>query len=234
MSYAGKPYLPPGPIAPTQDANNSLGTISLVLGILSVFMGCPLAIGALITGWIGMKREPSGMARAGFVIGLIMTIVNVVAGIVGLLFFVFVIGIAAYAESQERATVDYSRYPTPSYPNSSHSRPSEFGSSPDIAPFPVSMPPIEMPEMPKMPESYVPPAMPPGMDPSAFPRSPGFGAPPRFEPPGGMGRGPGFPPGAFPPGALPPGAYPPGAYPPDLGAPTTMETLTPTSDDFGP
>lgn len=238
MSYAGKPYLPPGPIAPPQEATNSLGTVSLVLGILSVFMGCPLAIGALITGWVGMKREPSGMARAGFFIGLIMTIFHVLAGVAVLLFFVFVIGIAAIAESQDRATANSS-----SYPGSSYSESSGFDSSygsPDIAPFPVSMP--EPMELPKMPDPYVPPPMTPGMDPTAFPGGPDFGSPPNFGPggmgpggigpPSGMGPEAGFPPGAFPPGAFPsgPGAYP-GAFPPGLGPPTTMETLAPTPEE---
>jgi hypothetical protein len=232
MSYAGKPYPPPGTYAAPQEATNPLGVVSLVLGIMSIFMGCPAAIGALITGWMAMKREPSGMARAGFFIGLIMTIFHVVAGIVGVIIFVCIIGFAAYADSQQRATPNYS-----SYPGSSYSESSGFDSSygsPDIAPMPVAMPPMEMP---KMPDPYVPPPMAPGMDPTAFPGAPDFGAPPSFSPPSGMGRGPGFPSGAFGPRAFPsgpgayPGAFPPGAFPPGLGPPTTMETLSPTSED---
>jgi hypothetical protein len=222
MSYAGKPYPPPGPIAPPQEATNPLGVVALVLGIMSVFLGCPAAIGALITGWMGMKREPSGMARAGFTIGLIMTIFNQVAGIVGLIFFVFVIGLAglgAYVDSQERATASYSSFP--SADASADPFDSSYG-SPDIAPLPVSMPqPMEMPKLPDpyVPPPYVPPTMPPGIDPATFPQPPNFGAPPGFGPPGAM-----------PPGAFPPGAFPAGAFPPGLGPPTTMETLSPASD----
>lgn len=225
MSYAGKPYQPPGPYVRPQEATNSLGTVSLVLGILSVFMGCPLAIAALITGWVGMKREPSGMARAGFTIGLIMTIFNVVAGIVGLMFFVLFVGLAglgAYVDSQEREGSSYSSYPSSDY--SSDPFDSSYG-SPDIAPFPVSMPePMEMPKIPDpyVPPPYIPPPM-PGVGPGSFPGSPDFGPSSGFGPPGSM-----------PPGAYPPGAFPPGAFPPGLGPPTTMETLSPASEDLAP
>lgn len=219
MSYAGKPYHPPGPIAPPQEATNPLGVVALVLGILSVFMGCPLAIGALITGWIGMKREPSGMARAGFIIGLVSTILNVVAGIVGLMFFVLFVGVAglaAYVDSKDAASQSYS--------SSSSSDSAAFDSSygsPDIAPFPTSMPPMEMP---KMPDPYIPPPyipapmpMPSGMPPGTFPGSPGFDPSSGFGPPGSI------PTGSMPPGAFPPGAFPSGAFPPGLGPPTSLE-----------
>lgn len=221
MSYVGKPYQPPGPIAPPQEATNSLGVVALVLGIMSVFLGCPLAIGALITGWVGMKREPNGMARAGFVIGLIMTIFNVVAGLVGLVFVVLLFGLgsaAAYVDARDEnrsmssgSAAEFPRIEPYGSP---------FGSD-DMAPMPVSMPPMELPKMPDpyVPRPYIPPTPPLGMDPSSFPQAPSFGAPSGFGAPGSM-----------PPGAYPPGAFPPGAFPPGLGPPTMMETLSPTPE----
>ena len=80
-----------------QTPNQTLPTVSLILGILSVVFCCygfPLGIGALITGFIGYNnanKEPmtyggSGLAIAGMILGAIsifMLVVFVIIGAVG-------------------------------------------------------------------------------------------------------------------------------------------------------
>ena len=223
MSYVGKPYPGPVPVAPPREANNQLGTVSLVLGVLSLFMGCPFAIGAMIVGWAGMKREPNGMARAGFILGLVMTIVNAGALLVGLMIFVVfggLIGLGAYAESQERAREEFSDYPPTSVPTIEIPEPHRFDPyegmpdpyTPDFPAMPTSMPERMRPPEFEMPEPYIPPPYePPPMptfEPPAIPRPPGYRGPSGFAPPMPFG-----PSGAFPPGMGPPVTVEPDSSP---------------------
>ncbi|QDY10558.1 hypothetical protein FJK98_28250 [Micromonospora sp. HM134] len=64
-SYPGAGY--PAP----QGQQNTLGLVSLILGIASLpllcclFLGLPLGIGAVITGWLGMQKANQGLASNG-------------------------------------------------------------------------------------------------------------------------------------------------------------------------
>lgn len=92
MSYAAKP-------APVQDqageGTNTLAMASLVLGILGfVTGGCPFSLAAVVTGWMGMKREPQGMAKIGFWLGVAGMILQVLLGLFLLLSFGAAFGLA--------------------------------------------------------------------------------------------------------------------------------------------
>ncbi|WP_431925462.1 DUF4190 domain-containing protein [Micromonospora wenchangensis] len=64
-SYPGAGYPTP------QGQQNTLGLVSLILGIASLpllcclFLGLPLGIGAVITGWLGMQKANQGLASNG-------------------------------------------------------------------------------------------------------------------------------------------------------------------------
>ncbi|GHJ05887.1 hypothetical protein TPA0907_63390 [Micromonospora humidisoli] len=64
-SYPGAGYPTP------QGQQNTLGLVSLILGIASLpllcclFLGLPVAIGAVITGWLGMQKANQGLASNG-------------------------------------------------------------------------------------------------------------------------------------------------------------------------
>jgi hypothetical protein len=68
------------------------GIVALVCGILGLFLGFP-AILAVIFGAMGMGRNKRhhGMAVAGFVLGLIVTIILLLAIILALAFFSWII-----------------------------------------------------------------------------------------------------------------------------------------------
>jgi hypothetical protein len=69
MSYAVKPV--PDAKGPAVEGNNPLAMISLILGLVGIVTGgCPFSIGATITGWMGMQREPVGTAKLGFWLGV--------------------------------------------------------------------------------------------------------------------------------------------------------------------
>jgi hypothetical protein len=55
------------------DEQNGLGTASFVCSIVGLFSAGILSVVGLILGAIAMRREPKGLAIAGFVIGLIGT-----------------------------------------------------------------------------------------------------------------------------------------------------------------
>lgn len=150
------------------------------------------------------------MARAGFIMGLVMTLVNAAFAVVGILFFVVfggLVGLGAYLDSQERATPSYSSYDGPTFAPPEMPSPYIGGdpySVPEIPAMPTSMPGIDSPTFPTpeipspyIPPPYTPPPM-PGVPSSPFPDRPGYAPPARFGPP------PGFPSGAFPPGLGPP------------------------------
>lgn len=95
--YPGGGYQPPGP----QGQNNTLGLISMILGIVSIPMGLccslfgvALGIGAVVTGHLGKQKAQQGLAsnlgqaKAGFItglvgagLGLVMFIVGIVANV---------------------------------------------------------------------------------------------------------------------------------------------------------
>ncbi|WP_328343041.1 DUF4190 domain-containing protein [Micromonospora sp. NBC_00421] len=76
-SYPGAGY--PAP----QGQQNTLGLVSLILGIASIpllccaFLGIPLGIGAVVTGWLGMQKAAQGLAgnagqaKAGLICGAV-------------------------------------------------------------------------------------------------------------------------------------------------------------------
>ena len=97
-----QPFYPMAAMPPPTSQNQVLPTVSLVLGILSVFLFCcyggfPFGIAALITGWLGYQNtntDPQqyggrGLAIAGMVMGIIGflgTIILVILGIAGSIF----------------------------------------------------------------------------------------------------------------------------------------------------
>lgn len=86
MSYAVKPV--PGDKALANDGNNALGLVSLILGIVGLVTGgCPFSIGATITGWMAMKREPAGTARIGFWLGVVGMVLQTLLGLFVLVLF---------------------------------------------------------------------------------------------------------------------------------------------------
>jgi len=69
------------PAAPT---SNGLGVISLILGIIGLVLACCgvgwlLGIPAIICGAIQQKRNKNGMALAGLVMGIIATVIGLIA-----------------------------------------------------------------------------------------------------------------------------------------------------------
>lgn len=98
MSYAAKP------IPAKDEGNNSLALVSLILGIVGLVTGgCPFSLAAAITGWMGMKREPSGTAKIGFWLGVVGMILQALLGLFILLSFAAAFGIGYTATETERA-----------------------------------------------------------------------------------------------------------------------------------
>lgn len=91
MSYAAKPV----PIKEAkEEGSNPLAFVSLILGIVGLVSGgCPFSLAAAITGWMGMKREPSGQAKIGFWLGVAGMILQLVIGLFILLAFGAAFGI---------------------------------------------------------------------------------------------------------------------------------------------
>ena len=92
--------MPPPPPAPGPAGaypDNNKGTVALITGILGLLV-CPiiLSIIAIIFGKQGMDAAArgtannGGMAKAGWVLG----IVGLILGVIGIIFYVFVIGFA--------------------------------------------------------------------------------------------------------------------------------------------
>jgi hypothetical protein len=89
------PPLPTGGGGGTQD--NGSGTIALITGILSFFV-CPiiLSIVAIVFGKKGMAAaaagtaDNGGQAKAGYIMGII----SLILGIIFIIFYVLVIGLA--------------------------------------------------------------------------------------------------------------------------------------------
>lgn len=87
------------PLAQIQGQNQTLPTVALVLGILSVVLACcyggvPLGLGAVITGFMGLSnsnKDPMqyggrGMAIAGLItggVGILITIVIFILAVIG-------------------------------------------------------------------------------------------------------------------------------------------------------
>lgn len=71
---------PPGYAPPPPSGDNPVGLIAMICGLLSFVMGCPLSIAAIILGFMGMKKEPKGMATAGLILGIVTLTLNVLVG----------------------------------------------------------------------------------------------------------------------------------------------------------
>ncbi|MEE1927935.1 DUF4190 domain-containing protein [Streptomyces sp. TRM 70351] len=63
----------------TQSTNNGMAIASLVLGIIGLFV-FPIVLGpiALILGFLAHRSSPSGLAKAGIVLGAIDTILGII------------------------------------------------------------------------------------------------------------------------------------------------------------
>ncbi len=77
----------PYSLAPIQGQNQTLPTISLVLGIFAIVFTCcygglPLGAAALVTGYLGLKNASENPARFG---GRGLAIGGIVTGVIGLL-----------------------------------------------------------------------------------------------------------------------------------------------------
>jgi hypothetical protein len=88
---------PVPPAGGYETSENSAGTTALITGILGIFV-CPivLSIIAIIFGRKGMtaaeagRANNAGMAKAGFILGII----GLVLGVIGLLIWIFAFGFA--------------------------------------------------------------------------------------------------------------------------------------------
>ena len=79
-----------------QSQNQTLPTVSLILGILSIFVGCflggiPLGALAVVTGAIGLNNEKKDPSKYG---GRGLAIAGIVTGVVGFFISVFIILLA--------------------------------------------------------------------------------------------------------------------------------------------
>jgi hypothetical protein len=86
------------PSQPAGAPNNTLGLIAMILGIVSIplvccfFLGVPVAIAAIITGWMGKAKAEQGLATnrgqalAGFYCGIAAIVLAILSVIVGLIF----------------------------------------------------------------------------------------------------------------------------------------------------
>lgn len=94
----GGSYPPP----PNSSGDNPLGLIAMICGLLSLILGCPLSIAAIILGYVGMKKEPKGMATAGLILGIVTASLQLVflcffIAFYGLLFGAVAAGVAGVA-----------------------------------------------------------------------------------------------------------------------------------------
>ncbi len=99
--YGGTPMYPnAGPPFPP-GRQNALGLVAMILGIASVplaccYLGLPLGIGALVTGWLGKQKADQGLADNGgqALAGLVCGAIGAVVGLarVGLTFRGFLPG----------------------------------------------------------------------------------------------------------------------------------------------
>lgn len=99
----------PPPQNPSGD--NPLGLIAMICGLLSLVMGCPLSIAAIILGFLGMKKEPKGMATAGLILGIVTATLQLVflcifVAFYGLLFGALAAGTAAIAATAPYVATD--------------------------------------------------------------------------------------------------------------------------------
>lgn len=96
MTHNPYQYTPPSPAAPAQPFNG-LGLAGFIVSLLGYFTGCILCPVGLLLSFIALFKRPRGFAIAGFILGLIGSIVPLAL----LLFFgltIFTIGAAVVSE----------------------------------------------------------------------------------------------------------------------------------------
>ncbi|MGC5049945.1 DUF4190 domain-containing protein [Micromonospora sp. DT48] len=87
--YGGTPMYPNAGFAGPQGQQNTLGLVAMILGIASIplaccYLGIPLGLTALITGWLGKQKADqglagnSGQALAGLICGAVGLLLGVV------------------------------------------------------------------------------------------------------------------------------------------------------------
>ncbi|MFC4018150.1 DUF4190 domain-containing protein [Micromonospora sp. GCM10011542] len=98
--YGGAPTYPNAGYPQQQGQNNTLGLVSMILGIASIplvccfFLGIPVGIAAVVTGWLGRQKAAqgqasnAGQAKAGLicgavavVLGILLIILNIAANV---------------------------------------------------------------------------------------------------------------------------------------------------------
>ncbi|WBB55016.1 DUF4190 domain-containing protein [Verrucosispora sp. WMMD573] len=91
--YGGTPMYPHAGFTGAQGQQNTLGLIAMILGIVSIplsccYLGIPLGLAALVTGWLGKQKADqglagnSGQALAGLIcgaVGLLLGLLQIVA-----------------------------------------------------------------------------------------------------------------------------------------------------------
>ena len=95
--------------------SKGMSIAALVLGIISVVLFCfwylaiPCAILAIIFGILGRKKEKSGMATAGFVLGIVAITISIIIVIIGIAFSAFLNNglMDAINEAMERSDSSY-------------------------------------------------------------------------------------------------------------------------------
>ncbi|MBQ1071963.1 hypothetical protein KBX06_02095 [Micromonospora sp. C31] len=100
----GQQAYPPPPMYPNAgfgakgpgQQQNTLGLVSMILGIASIplvccYLGIPLGIGAVVTGWLGKQKADQGLADNGSqaLAGLICGAVGIVLGLLQIVFVGF-------------------------------------------------------------------------------------------------------------------------------------------------
>lgn len=94
----------PGPMAGERPAGNPAGTVGLILAILG-----PLAPIGVIVSLMGLRREPKGLAIAGVIVGILMTLLTIgCAGVIGWAFWVNM----QIMDEQQDITQDYAAIQT--------------------------------------------------------------------------------------------------------------------------
>ncbi|MFI7573412.1 hypothetical protein [Micromonospora sp. NPDC049497] len=97
-SYGGTPMYPNAGYPAPGGQQNTLGLVSMILGIASIplvccYLGLPVGIAAVVTGWLGKQKSAQGLANnsgqalAGLIcggIGAVLGILYIVLVIVGL------------------------------------------------------------------------------------------------------------------------------------------------------
>jgi hypothetical protein len=92
------------PAAPAAAPQNGLGTVALVMGLLQ-FVCLPLiaSVLAIVFGWLGMKKAKQGLAtnggvaKAGFILGIVGVILSIIGGILAVVLIVFGVNAASEA-----------------------------------------------------------------------------------------------------------------------------------------